>query len=604
MAAAVTLRQYQLRIVDSCMRANTVVLLPTGAGKTLIAAEAILRMHKTALFLVPTIPLVAQQAAALRSCPGMLHAVGEYHGGLTVPRGVSILVTTPKAFETAQQRGEPTFAWSTFGTVVFDEVHHVIKDHPFRSLAMKLRASGSTPRVIGLTASLTYAVGKEKINKSVQKLCTELCIEKIEHASDEELKDGGYRGGGRGAIAEIRELTTPPRSDVVPLQDRKPHLMHATFFARIDQGRATPFSLALIARVREIESTIGSTDLDFRSPLGSASLKTWGQYAHARAERSVALAVAYHELEHWYEALRLLVISWEEGEDLAVLFLRMMFGGNNNDAFLASQPTTFDRFENMADVLLEKATEASDSFRGILFVRQRISTHIVQHYLSQDTRLQSFLRSRCLYATSSPATASLVLTRHASDQALLAFASGDANLLISTSVAEEGLDVPGANCVIYLDPIDHAVSYVQGRGRARQEHSSFVMLSQRADRPASLLAQQEREQHVLVSSFSPANAKADTSAEITAQTSRERGARPVLFEELTDSNALSLLNLYCKKTKVDCKECATTVATQTHCSLTYESVLRKVSVKASGQSKKQAKKEAAVSLIRALQALA
>lgn len=409
---------------------------------------------------------------------------------------------------------------------------------------------------------------------------------------------GGYRGGGRGAVAEIRELATSPRSDVVPPQERKPHLMHATFFKRIAQGRATPFSLALVARVREIEATKGSSDLDFRSPLDSASLRTWGEYAHARAERSVA----YQELEHWYEALKLLVISWEEGDDMAVLFLRMMVGGNNGDAFLDAQSTTFDRFEDMADVLFEKVTERTDSFRGILFVRQRISTHIVQHYLSQDIRLRSLLRSSCLYATSSPATASLKVSRSASDRALREFASGDANLLISTSVAEEGLDVPGANCVIYLDPIDHAVSYVQGRGRARQENSSFVMLSQHLDRPASLLAQQEREQHALASSFSPANTRADTSAEIAAQTSRERGARHVLFEELTDSNVLSLLSLYCKKTKVECQECFTIVAAQTHCSLTYESVLRKVSVKASSQSKKQAKKEAAVALIRALQA--
>lgn len=87
-----------------------------------------------------------------------------------------MLVSTPKAFEMAQMRGTSQFGWARFGTVVFDEVHHVIKDHPYRNLALRLHASptAGTVRVLGLTASLTYAVGQIKINKSVQKLCTEV----------------------------------------------------------------------------------------------------------------------------------------------------------------------------------------------------------------------------------------------------------------------------------------------------------------------------------------------------------------------------------------------------------------------------------------------
>ena len=43
--------------------------------------------------------------------------------------------------------------------VVFDEVHHVLKDHPYRKLAQQLcKCDG--PVVLGLTASLTYAVGE------------------------------------------------------------------------------------------------------------------------------------------------------------------------------------------------------------------------------------------------------------------------------------------------------------------------------------------------------------------------------------------------------------------------------------------------------------
>ena len=60
-------------------------------------------------------------------------------------------------------------------------------------------------------------------------------------------------------------------------------------------------------------------------------------------------------------------------------------------------------------------------------------------------------------------------------------------MLIATTVAEEGMDVPAANCTIRYDPVHNAVSHVQGRGRARQEDSSFVVLNERTDRPVTML---------------------------------------------------------------------------------------------------------------------
>ena len=183
----------------------------------------------------------------------------------------------------------------------------------------------------------------------------------------------------------------------------------------------------------------------------------------------------------------------------AQIYLRMTL---SPCAFLTAQPQKFDRFENLITVLLEKMTDHAD-FRGILFVQQRVTTHVVQYYLAQNSRLGSRIQSHCLYAANSPATASLGLSKTACKEALQCFAEGTSNLLISTSVAEEGIDITAANVVVYLDPIHTAVSYVQGRGRARQENSSFTLLSERADRPATVLAQQEREQHAIASSYVP-----------------------------------------------------------------------------------------------------
>lgn len=584
------------------MRINTVVLLPTGAGKTFIAAEVISRVGGLALFFVPTIPLVGQQAAALRSLPNM-PTVEEFHGEKLVPRNdFSILVTTPKAFHTAQTRGEELFSWDRFGVVVFDEVHHVIKNHPYRVLALGLRESGWKPRIIGLTASLTYSVKADKIAKSVSKLCKELQISCIEHADDRELREGGYKGSGRGAVAEVRLPQVHPRTDIVPRGERKPHLMHTTFFSRIGRSEASPFSRNLVAIVRNLEDVVRSVDGGFKSPLKSASLKIWGKYANGR----VSMHPYYNHLQHWYEALRFLVTSWEEGEDAVLTLLRMMGCHDASswpddttalvDDFFRTQPSSFVRFENLCAVLTEKIS-GTNNFRGILFVQQRIMTHILKHTIDQHHHLGTQIDARCLYATSTPASSTLAVSKLDARDALRAFASGDANLLITTSVAEEGLDIPAANCVIYFDPMNHAVSYVQGRGRARQANSSFVMLDEREDRPATLLAQQEVEQHAIASSFSP-SASLNQNEDLEAQRNRERNATAFL-NDVSDKNAISKLNTFCIKTKAPFQE-KWESHTKKRCRLSYKSSLREVSVSAFGDSKKAAKREAASKLLRAL----
>ncbi|TLZ61317.1 MAG: DEAD/DEAH box helicase, partial [Methanobacteriota archaeon] len=67
---AIEEREYQRNIADAALKRSTLVVLPTGMGKTVVAARVIaevLRSHGgTVLFLAPTKPLVEQHAAFLR----------------------------------------------------------------------------------------------------------------------------------------------------------------------------------------------------------------------------------------------------------------------------------------------------------------------------------------------------------------------------------------------------------------------------------------------------------------------------------------------------------------------------------------------------------
>uniref|UniRef100_A0A7S4V2U7 RNA helicase n=1 Tax=Alexandrium monilatum TaxID=311494 RepID=A0A7S4V2U7_9DINO len=608
------LRPYQSRIVGQAEASgNTVVVLPTGAGKTLIAAELIKRVGGTCLFLVPTCLLVEQQAKAVGKWTKL--SVGEYMGGATLPSRFQVLVSTPKAFQVAQAKGTVSLAWSAFRLVVFDEVHHVLKDHPYRKLAQHLaQVNGSAPRVLGLTASLTYAVGEKQVEAAIRRLCTDLRIASMASATDEELRSSGYHALKAKAEVEPVDIPGAVPAGVVPAAWRKPHMMHETFFERLRNNTSTLAAQRLYAAVSAMEAQVSSADPEFRTPLHNRSLKAWGEYANRNKDRSPL----YAALEHWYEALKILVVSWEEAADAAATFLEMCGEKAAQQHLLWSQaarqaqsmfwnglPESFPRFENLKDVLLyrhESFSAATGGFRGIVFAQQRVMTHILEHVIRRDEELSSCFRTACIYATSSPATASLAVTAHQSKRRLDQFASGAVNLLIATSVAEEGMDVPAMNCAICFDPMLNSVSFVQRRGRARQANSAFVVLSEREDRNASKLAEVEQQQLAIVRGFNPEKCAADPAVETVAQRSRERNAREVLARVAAPSEAVAALNLFCKKTKAEVREEWGQQGKLWTCTLSYSSALRSVSA-ACGQAvadRKAAKREAAAALVETL----
>ncbi|CAN0397774.1 unnamed protein product, partial [Ectocarpus sp. 12 AP-2014] len=365
------------------------------------------------------------------------------------------------------------------------------------------------------------------------------------------------------------EVLLPPStvtpSGVLPEADRtqQPATM---FLLRERRNEGTDFARRIMACVRGMEQAITAVSEHpaFVSPLvldGQMKACEWGAYAHSLAHsggggggggrgrrggrrggrggggatnrgcetnrhsrQPQPLSVnrpMLAELEHWYVAVKVLVVSWEEREDEAATILDM-FGCTRSpshraapkavwpgdvqqkvSAFWEAVPRTFPRFEHLKNVLLDKynhhggdgsGSSDGEAFRGIVFVRQRVTTHVLAHVIAADPRMAPRFSAACLYASSSPATASLSLSEGATQENLEAFRSGSVNLLLSTAVAEEGIDVPDANCVVRYDPMDHAVSMVQGRGRARGEKSSFVVLCERADRTTADLEAVEHRQ--------------------------------------------------------------------------------------------------------------
>ncbi|CAM9719263.1 unnamed protein product, partial [Laminaria digitata] len=594
------------------------------------------------------------------------------------------------------------------------KVHHVLKEHPYRKLALSLRrwslspSSSSPPpppppsstlqrdprhprppppppphpsglRVLGLTASYTYAVGDKKVEASLRSMCSELLVTNTETATSQELRDSGYHAVGAAAEVALDPIGARPFAlpkGVVPVAARKPHEMGSTFFRRVREGRSTAFTGGLMACVRAMENAVSRSELpSFSSPLppnGNLAPREWGTHAHKLArgghgsKKSASTkkrfgaasargkpaqlarpdAVLYPmlaELEHWYEATKTLVVTWEEAEDEAAMILDMggcrarhsSSAGQRGEeetwpgsvrqvisAFWAKVPERFPRYEHLKDVLMENGggdgggsggggggiSGGRNGFRGVVFVQKRVTTHVLAHVLSIDPELAPLFSTACLYASSSPATASLSVTKSAAQAHLSAFRDGSVNLLLATVVAEEGMDIPAANCTIRFDAMEHAVSLVQGRGRARQAGSSFVVLRERSDRTTADLEAVEQQQLRLVRDFIPPLGGTDKAAHevmLAAQRSREIGARAGASGACSAPGvaspvpgAVSAADLFSKKTKAFLEDSFKKEAGGLWvCTMKYESPLRDLHAEGKSPGKKIARRLAAEKLV-------
>jgi superfamily II DNA or RNA helicase len=145
------LRPYQAEALTSWRshRARGVVVLPTGAGKTLVALAAIDDRRRSALVIAPTLDLVRQWHVQMRASFG--GDVGVIGGGDHDVRPLTVS-TYDSAYIHMEHLG------NRFGLLVFDECHHL----PSAAYALAARMS-IAPFRLGLTATPERTDGREAV---------------------------------------------------------------------------------------------------------------------------------------------------------------------------------------------------------------------------------------------------------------------------------------------------------------------------------------------------------------------------------------------------------------------------------------------------------
>ena len=182
-------REYQKKIADTAASENTLVVLPTGLGKTVIAvmvAERLLSKHPESkvMVLAPTRPLVLQHQRAFASALKLPQDSLVALTGTIDPSERELLwlkarvvFATPQTVYNDVSRGRVSM--KDVVLAVFDEAHRSVKDYTYTKLAAAYRESAASPLVLGLTAS--PGASREKINE----IKRNLFIERVEARSEE-----------------------------------------------------------------------------------------------------------------------------------------------------------------------------------------------------------------------------------------------------------------------------------------------------------------------------------------------------------------------------------------------------------------------------------
>ena len=164
----------------------------------------------------------------------------------------------------------------------------------------------------------------------------------------------------------------------------------------------------------------------------------------------------------------------------------------------------------LIECLLEEERDSrsqEEAYSGIVFVTRRDAVLALGEVLSRLPEMQRHFQIGCLLGNSSSFKrhAFLDITRtllkQTATEVLNDFRTGERNVIVSTAVAEEGIDIQACGCVIRFDPPPNMVAWAQSRGRARRRRSTFVLMLGRDGLTADKIAQWEEVERNMVEKY-------------------------------------------------------------------------------------------------------
>ncbi|NOZ81767.1 MAG: DEAD/DEAH box helicase [Candidatus Micrarchaeota archaeon] len=416
-------RIYQEEIAKKAVYKNTLVVLPTGLGKTviavLVAAERLRKYPGSGvLVLAPTKPLASQHA---RTFSELMEAEVSLVTG-SVPKNKrkelyrsDVVVATPQTVENDLD----IINLGRFSLLVVDEAHRCVGKYAYTNVVKKYIELSSYPRILGLTAS--PGASREKIRE----ICKNLCVDHVELRTEEDEDVKPYLKGFEISVVRVN-LAGP----VLKARD----VLKNKLRERIDTLKDYGFRVFSKKDVIQLQK---NTD-DFRVSLICAeAIKLW----------------------HLIELLE------TQSPDAAMKFYLSLDRARPSERSILDDPEIRGAMNMLAGTEHPKMKELVNIVKDEMERNPEARIIVFSHFRDNIEKIKNVLSPHCSVACLVGQSGERGLTQKEQIETIKKFEKGEFSCLVTSPVGEEGLHIPSVDIGIFYDSVPSEIRTIQRRGR-------------------------------------------------------------------------------------------------------------------------------------------
>ncbi|MWV63721.1 DEAD/DEAH box helicase [Halorubrum sp. JWXQ-INN 858] len=462
-------RRYQLRLADAARTADTLVCLPTGLGKTavslLVTANRLHEAGGTALFLAPTKPLVQQHAEFYREALEIPDEEIVVFTGEVRPddraalwERARVVIATPQVVENDLVGNRISLRDVTHLT--FDECHRATGDYAYVYIAERYHADAADPLVTGMSAS----PGGD--TEEIETVCTNLGLRNVEVMTEDDADVSEYTHD-----TDVRWVEVDLPEEVIAIRDA----LNAVIVDRLEKLKSIGVTNTTSPDLsqRDLNEMRGQLKrmMDNDQSDGYKGMSTHAEVMKLRRAVELVETQSVESVRRYFERQR----NAARSSGASKASQRMIADPKVREAM--RQAESFDGLHpkfSQARILLAETLGINDGERAILFTESRDTAEALVEFLAASFDVRKFVGQGDKEGSDG-------MTQKQQQETLDDFRAGEFEVLVSTSVAEEGLDVPEVDLVCFYEPVPTAIRSIQRKGRTGRQASGEVVVLMAAD---------------------------------------------------------------------------------------------------------------------------